>query len=129
MGEVAYVLIVDDDIQLAEGTKLVLETAGHEVDMVHDTDQAAESIAQRRPDLIILDVMMRSEGEGFWFAQKLKNDSDLASIPVLMVTGASKELGMKFDPDTDGDYLPVDDFLDKPVDPTVLLEKVANLLN
>ena len=129
MSAAAYVLIVDDDVELAEGTKMVLEGGGYEAAMVHDTDQAEESIKGRRPDLLILDVMMRSAGEGFWFSQKLRSDPDLSSIPLLMVTGASKELGMTFDPEADGDYLPVDDFLEKPVDPAVLLERVANLVS
>ena len=88
-------------------------------------------IKEKSHDLIILDVMMNSMDEGFQFAYKLRQDEATKSIPILMSTGVSEASGFKFDPDKDnedGNYMPVDGYLEKPPKSEELLAKVAELL-
>jgi CheY-like chemotaxis protein len=82
-----------------------------------------------RPDLIILDVMMRTSQEGFELSRELKQNDAYKAIPILMLTAVKDKTGLDFKA-TAGDesWLPVEEFLDKPVKPDVLLEKVASLL-
>ena len=73
-------------------------------------------------------MLFRSDTEGFQVAQDLKSDPQLKDIPILMMTSVSAKSGFSFDPETDGDYLPVEDFVEKPVDPADLLARVEKLL-
>lgn len=81
-----------------------------------------------RPDLMILDVMMESDDEGFQVSYAMKHDRDLSGIPIIMVTSVASRTGFSFDRDRDEDFLPVNEFLEKPVDPRVLVDKVRENL-
>jgi CheY-like chemotaxis protein len=80
------------------------------------------------PNLIILDVMMVGETDGIHFAKTLKDNPKTVSIPVLMMTSIGRKRNFRFEGEKDKDYLPVDDFLDKPAAPDVLLKHVETLL-
>ena len=122
------VIIVDDDVDILEVTRLTLESAGYAVETAATAAEGMEKIRSGGIDLVILDVMMALETEGFQVAQDLKSDPQLKDIPILMMTSVSAKSGFSFDPQTDGDYLPVEDFVEKPVDPADLLARVAKLL-
>ncbi len=124
-----HILVVDDDRDILEAMRIILESGGYSVTTVAETQAALQERAKRRPDLIILDVMMRYRDEGFQLSYQIKNNPDWANIPILMVTAVSQESGFKFSPEADGDFLPVDDFLEKPLQPKLLLERVAALLD
>ena len=118
MNEKPKILIIEDDTDLVAAMKKMLENKGHDVVTAYDPDEGNEKLKQERPDLIILDVMFGSRGEskGFNFAQKLRNEKQFADIPVLMLTAINTEKpDFNFSPETDGEFLPVDSFLDKPV--------------
>jgi two-component system alkaline phosphatase synthesis response regulator PhoP len=87
-----------------------------------------EKARAARPDLMILDVMMNTDDEGFQVTYKMKQDAELSQIPILMVTSVGTRTGFSFDRTRDEDYLPVNEFLEKPVDPKVLLDKVRENL-
>ncbi len=124
-----YILVVDDDQDILEAMRIILESGGYSVTTVVDSQTALQELARQRPDLVILDVMMRYQDEGFQLSYQIKNNSDWSNIPILMITAVSQESGFKFSPEADGDFLPVDDFLEKPIQPKLLLERVAALLN
>ena len=128
MGDTKKVIIVDDDADILEVTRLTLESAGYAVETALTADEGMAKIRAGGIDLIILDVMMALETEGFQVAQDLKSDPQLKDIPILMMTGVSAKSGFSFDPEADGEYLPVEDFVEKPVDPSDLLARVAKLL-
>jgi len=128
MGDRKKVIIVDDDVDILEVTRLTLESAGYAVETAATASEGMEKIRSGGIDLVILDVMMALETEGFQVAQDLKSDPQLKEIPILMMTSVSAKSGFSFDPQTDGDYLPVEDFVEKPVDPADLLARVAKLL-
>ncbi len=122
------VLIVDDDVDILEAAKITLEAAGYEAATAASGPEGLQRLRRGGVDLLILDVMMARETEGFRIAQDLKADPELKSIPILMMTSVSSKSGFGFDPKTDGDYLPVEDYVDKPVDPADLVARVRKLL-
>jgi DNA-binding response OmpR family regulator len=131
MNEKPRILIIEDDTDLVAAMKRILENKGFVATIAYDPDEGWEKLKQEEPDLIILDVMFGSKGEskGFDFAQKIKLDKKLSVIPILMLTAINTERPyFKFSPETDGEFLPVDSFLDKPVHSEDLISKVEELL-
>ena len=131
MNEKPKILIIEDDADLVAAMKKMLESKGHDVGVAYDPEEGNEKLRQNRPDLIILDVMFGSRGEskGFDFAQKIRTDKQTAGIPILMLTAINTEKPFfNFSTDTDGEFLPVDSFLDKPVKSDELFLKVEDLL-
>jgi CheY-like chemotaxis protein len=123
------ILIIDDDPDITEAMTVVLENKGYEVDSAADSSIGMERLQAKRPDLIILDVMMRTKQEGFELSRQLKSSADYKDIPILMLTAVKDKTGLDFK-STAGDdaWLPVEEFLDKPVKPDVLLDKVGSLI-
>jgi CheY-like chemotaxis protein len=125
----ARILIVDDDPDITEAMRVVLEHRGYRVDSASDGVKAMERIKAGRPDLIILDVMMTTPQEGFTLSRALKQDPSTQKIPILMVTAVKDKTGIDFAPEAGDDaWLPVEAFLDKPVKPDILVQKVDALL-
>lgn len=131
MKEKSRILIIEDDSDLVAAMKKMLENKGYNVVVAYDPDEGKVKLQEAKPDLIILDVMFGSQGEskGFDFAQTMRSDHDVSHIPVLMLTAINTEKPyFNFSPDSDGEYLPVDSFLDKPVRSDELLHKVEDLI-
>ena len=131
MNEKSRILIIEDDMDLVAAIKKMLETKGYSVTAAYDPDEGYEKMKNDTPDLIILDVMFGSKGEskGFDFAHKIRGDRQYSPIPILMLTAINSEKPLfRFSPETDGEYLPVDTFLDKPVNSEELFFKVDTLL-
>jgi CheY-like chemotaxis protein len=131
MNEKSKILIIEDDVDLVSAIKRILESKDYQVTVAYNPDEGTEKLKQGNPDLIILDVMFGGKGEslGFKFAQNLRLDKKYSSIPVLMLTAINIEKpGFNLTPETDGEYLPVDAFLDKPVHSEDLLKTVERLI-
>lgn len=124
----AYLLIVDDDVEFASAVATVCEASGHEVLTLHSTNDALKSIQERRPDAILLDVMFPEDPSGgFKLAREIRGK--LGNIPILMLTAVNQEFPLGFShKDIDPKWLPVTDFVEKPVEFSVLREKVDQLL-
>ena len=122
------VLIIDDDPDIVEAERMILESHGYAVDSAPDGDSGLAKAQESRPDLIILDVMMTTMDQGFQVAYKLKSSPDLKKIPVLMATSVGQVTKFKFDPKKDADFLPVEAFIEKPVKPAELISTVEKLL-
>jgi DNA-binding response OmpR family regulator len=120
----ARILIVDDDQDMVMASRLVLEREGYEVSCAHCAEDGMKAIKSSQPDLLILDVMMEQPDDGIAMAQDLRRQG--VSLPILMLTSISKVAGQKYGKDSE--LVPVDDFQEKPLDPSVLVEKVADLL-
>lgn len=127
----AYVLVVDDDEDFVSAVETVLSVDGHEVGKVHETTHAIEIMEERTPDLLILDVMFPENNEaGFDLARTIRHQhKDLAGMPILMLTAVNVKFPLGFSAkDIDENWLPVNDFIEKPVDFDVLRSKVTNLI-
>ena len=122
------ILDVDDDQDVLEARKMVLEHDGFEIIQTTNIDVARETLENESIDLIILDVMMQKDSDGFNFAQHVKLNEKLKHIPIIMVTAVSQRTPFKFNPETDGAFLPVEKFLEKPVDPDLLIATIRGLI-
>ncbi len=129
------VLIVDDDPDLVVVLRQILEKAGYRVSSASDAQAGLWTVEQQRPDLILLDIMMPNSTEGFDFMWRLRQHAEgyYQDVPVIVISALAQRTGLRFYPESAGSYpaganVPVQDFLDKPVDPAHLLEKVEKAL-
>src|SRR3990167_323915 len=124
------ILIIDDDIDVIEATKVVLGTKGYQVFSAVNKQEGFERVEGVVPDLIIMDVMMERMNDGIDLTRKLKQDSRYQRIPILMLTAVGQVTGFKFHVGEDDNFLlPVDDYCTKPLSLEVLLSKVEKLLH
>ena len=126
----AKILVADDDQDIRESLQVILENQQYAVVTAADKNEGMQKVKAEKPDLIILDVMMSTWQDGFEMSRELKKDPQYKDIPILMLTGVKQETGIDFKP-TAGDptWCPVDGFLDKPVEPNILLAEVEKLLS
>lgn len=122
------ILIIDDDIDLVEAMRITLETAGFDVIDAQEGKKGLERLRKEKPDVLILDVMMDTQDEGFHLAYQIRSEELIKDIPILMVTAVGSQTGYDFDPQKDEDFLPVDEFIEKPVNPQKLVETVKRNL-
>jgi two-component system response regulator RpaA len=118
----ARILVIDDDIAIAELIKVNLDLLGHQVSTANDGMKGLALAQQNRPDLIVLDVMM-PDLDGFTVCQRLRQNAATAGIPVLMLTalGMTKDKVKGFDSGAD-------DYLTKPFEIPELQVRVRALL-
>jgi DNA-binding response OmpR family regulator len=131
-GQGASILIIEDDADTAEAMKVLLEGEGYRVRATADPEAGYAAIAETRPDLVVLDVMFgsRQKTQGFDYAVKIRQNREISYVPILMITAVNTRYpGFEFNAGADGEYLPVDDFIDKPAQPEDLRQKVAALLD
>jgi CheY-like chemotaxis protein len=126
------ILIIDDDPDIVTSVRLTLENEGFEVIAAENGNEGLKKIKSEHPDLIILDVMMDTMTEGFQLSLELRSPDPTSEyakykdIPILMLTSIHSTTSLRFGPTED--YLPVDAFIDKPIDPESLAAKVKELL-
>ncbi|MEJ2108410.1 MAG: response regulator [Acidobacteriota bacterium] len=128
----AKILIIDDDLDIIDSLKMVLESNGHQVAVKTDTDNLIEGIRQASPDLIILDIIFPEDpNAGFAAARSLHKNEEVNQIPVLLLSAVNQQSNMSFgfsETDISEDFMPVQGFIEKPVEPSTLLAKVKELL-
>lgn len=117
------IAIIDDDPDILDASNLVLTSKGYEVITASNPDDGYRIVKEQNPDLIILDVMMNEPDDGFFLAQKFRREK--IDTPIIMYTSVSKTLGLEF---AAGEMVPVDDFVEKPISPETLIDKVEKLL-
>lgn len=122
------ILVVDDDIDVLESRKIVLEHNNYGVETATNIAVAKEILEKEKIDLILLDVMMEKDSDGFVFAQDVKADERFKHIPIILATAVNQRTKFKFDIEKDGDFLPVEKFMEKPIDPDDLIVAIRGLL-
>jgi CheY-like chemotaxis protein len=122
----AKILVVDDDPDFVEATRMVLEKAGHKVISATNGTTGVKRVRADKPDLVILDVIMDSVLEGLSVSQQIHDAAELTKTPIIMVTSiASSEYAALFPTD---EYIHVNAFLSKPVPAAELLRQVHRVL-
>ena len=120
----AKILIVDDDQDIRDSVRMVLESKGYEVVEASNISKAEEIIHSVGLDLIMLDIMMESPDDGITLAHKIKKEG--ISVPIVMLSGVSQVTGYHYG--KCDEVLPCTEFLEKPITPEELLRKVENIL-
>ena len=126
------ILVVEDNADIVDTLRVLLEANGYEVFAASTGEEGLRKVKEVEPELIILDVMMETATAGFQVCLQLRSPDPQAEyapyrdVPILVLTAIHETTSLRFGPD--GDYLPVDDFVEKPFDSDTLLEKVRVLI-
>lgn len=122
-------IIIDDDPDYVGAIKSILERAEYQVDVAHNPKDGLQALQTRHYDLLLLDIMMGRGAEGIALARKIRKDPKLREMPVLIITGVREQIAFLFPGQAvHPNFVDVDELLEKPVEPTLLLEKVDALL-
>ena len=133
MAERTKVLVLDDDPDVRTTTRLFLESRDFDVITAAGPEEGLRQVETQNPDVVVLDIMMPDGTEGFHWVWSIRRhpDSTVKDVPVIVVSSIRETTGFRFgtgDSDETGDYLPVQGFLDKPVDPDELARKIRAVL-
>jgi len=125
----AKILIIDDDNDFTEATKVILESKNYEVVTSDNTKEGWILLENENPDLLILDIMMENKAAGIILSRKLRKNPKFQKLPVLMLTGMREQTGFFFPGEPKSDtFLPINEILEKTHTPEILLEKIEKLL-
>jgi len=120
--ETKKILIVDDDADLVLATRLVLESAGYDIEEAANGEIALGKMRADKPDLVLMDVMMANPLDGYHTTQQIADDPQLSRIPILMVSAiTASEYASSF---PTNQLLSIREFIAKPVEPKTLLRKI-----
>ncbi len=131
MGTGADILIIDDDRDLVNSMRIILESKSYRVRVAHNGKEGYQRIQEKVPDLIVLDVMMTTDTEGFDLAHKLRNNPLYKELPIVMTTGFPQKMaeqGSEKFQHIMGMEWPVSQLLEKPIDPEEFLSAVDTFL-
>ncbi len=125
----SYILIVDDDTDFTSAVSTVLKSHGHETAAEADAERTIDRIRQRRPDAVILDVMFpENDTAGFEVARAIRRN--FGGLPVVLLTAVNNTFPLGFsNKDRDAAWLPVAEFMEKPVDLNRLCEKIEAIVH
>lgn len=122
-------LVIDDDPDFVEGIKSILEGAGYAVDVAYNPKDGLQALQTKPYDLLLLDIMMGRGAEGVMLARKIRKDPRLREIPVLIITGIREQIAFLFPGGpAHPRFVAVDELVEKPVEPQLLLDRVSALL-
>ena len=122
-------LIIDDDPDFVEGIKSILDAADYSVEVAYNPKDGLQALQTKNYDLLLLDIMMGRGAEGIMVARKMRKDPKLREMPVLIITGIREQLAFLFPGEpVHPRFVQVDELVEKPVEPKLLLEKVSSLL-
>ena len=122
-------LIIDDDPDFVDGIKSILDSAGYSVDVTYNPKTGLQALQEKTYDLLLLDIMMGRGAEGIMIARKLRKDPKLREMPVLIITGIREQMAFLFPGEpVHPRFVAVDELVEKPVEPKMLLEKVSTLI-
>src|SRR3990170_7699570 len=121
------ILIVDDDPDLVEAVTMILESKNYDVAAAYGGVEGLQKAKTEKPDLIVLDVMMPDK-DGYAVCKELKADPKLSKVPVLLLTAVVSKIATTRYTQQMGLETEADDYIDKPVEPDVLVQRIETLL-
>jgi len=122
----AKILVVDDDPDFVEITRIILENNGYDVVSASDSEEAIEKMRNDKPDLVLLDIMMSQPLDGVEVSKKMLEDDNLKKVPIIVVSSITDSPHLAEFPSNE--YLPLDDWITKPAQPEDLLAKINKYL-
>lgn len=123
------VLMIDDDPDFVSGIRSILMTANFEVDVAYTPKNGLQALQTKPYDILLLDIMMGRGAEGIMIARKLRKDPKLRELPVLIITGMREQIAFLFPGEpVHPRFVEIDELVEKPVEPKLLLEKVNSLI-
>jgi len=125
MADKKLILLVDDDPDFVEAVRVIVENGGYEVAVAYDGQEGLEAVAERTPDLIVLDVMMPVMN-GHEACAKLKGDEATASIPIILLTAVADRVTTSTYTHRDMLESEAEDYMPKPVEPNELLDRIKS---
>lgn len=129
MSERRRVLIVDDDPDFVAGIRAILDQQ-YDTFVAYNPRDGWDALKQDRYDLLCLDIMMGRGAEGVMLARKIRKDRELREMPVLIITGLREQIAFLFPGQAvHPGFVPVDELVEKPVEPELLLQKAAALIS
>ncbi|MBI4785878.1 MAG: response regulator transcription factor [Chloroflexi bacterium] len=129
MSTLKKLLIIDDDPDYVGGIQAILDSAGYDVEAEYNPKAGLQALLTKRYDLLLLDIMMGRGAEGIMLARKMRKEPRLKDMPVLIITGIREQIAFLFPGEPmRPHFFPVDELVEKPVEPQVLLDKVSALL-
>ena len=129
MTEHKRLLIVDDDPDFVAGIKAVLDAADYETDVAYNPKDGFAALRSKHYDVLLLDIMMGRGAEGVMMARKIRKEPSLRDLPILIITGIREQIAFLFPGQAvHPHFVPMDELVEKPVEPELLLEKVGALL-
>jgi len=129
MTERKKVLIIDDDPDFVEGIRAILDGGGYETEVCYNPKDGWAALKEQRHDLLCLDIMMGRGAEGVMLARKIRKDAVLREMPVLIITSIREQIAFLFPGQAvHPGFVPVDELVEKPVEPELLLQKAGALI-
>ncbi|MBF0137089.1 MAG: response regulator [Magnetococcales bacterium] len=129
----AKILLIDDDQDIIDTLTMILEGNGYTVAVKENMDNLISDVKTLHPDLILLDVMLPEDSQaGFKAARLLHKDKNVEKIPVLILSAVNQKSNLSFgftESDIGTDFMPVEGFIEKPVEPKILLNRIDQLLH
>jgi CheY-like chemotaxis protein len=123
------ILLIDDDEDLLRSFQVMLESKGFDVITSSDGKDGYTKLKNEKPDLLVLDVMMNTDLEGYNLLHVIKQEPAYKKIPIILLTGMIDKLGVNLiSAVEDEKMLPNVHFQDKPIDPQVLVKMIQDLL-
>jgi two-component system, OmpR family, alkaline phosphatase synthesis response regulator PhoP len=123
------ILMIDDDQDLTRSFQVLLESQNYTVYIANDGQAGMQRLRNERPDLLILDVMMGTNLEGYDLLHLIKKEPALIHIPIILLTGMIDAMGVNLiSAVEDEEMFPNVVFRDKPIEPSELLELVAKMM-
>jgi CheY-like chemotaxis protein len=130
MSEKKHIMVVDDDVQLVDTVKTLLESVGYQVSFAYQAEKGMSLARESKPDLILLDIMFAGPPgpDGVELSRQLRQDPVLGDVPVIILSGVKRVLDLPVKLAPDEDYMPVQAFLEKPFKPSELLAAIEKIL-
>ncbi len=129
MADNETILLIEDDADIHEAVKMILEPAGYTVLCEATGPGGLATMAKTKPDLVLLDIMLETPSEGFHIAYQMKQDDTLKGVPIIMLSAIGKKTGMDYAKELGTDYVPAERFLEKPFDAATLRDAVQVVLS
>jgi two-component system alkaline phosphatase synthesis response regulator PhoP len=129
MTERKKLMIIDDDPDFVAGIRAVLDAAGYETEVAYNPKDGFAALKARPHDLLLLDIMMGRGAEGVMMARKIRKEPSLEKLPILIITGIREQIAFMFPGQAvHPNFVPLNELIEKPVEPDLLLERVAALI-